>query len=138
MLDMRVTTFVTGEAMIVRARGAADLVTEPVLQAALDRVLQEGPDSLVLDLSEVVFCDVRGLTTLLHGYTDATRRGVAFAMAGASPLLVRMWDALHPSDHKLHHATVADALRAVGHVRTAAEPPAPGGTRGHSPGRSTS
>lgn len=117
MLDLRVTTL-SDNAMVLRARGTAiDLDTEPILRAALDCCVQYAPESLVVDLSEVRFCDVRGMTALVRGYTRATRRGIVVAIAGAPRLLVRMWETFRPDDHGVHYPSVAAALRAVSQFR---------------------
>lgn len=111
--DVRVTTSWNERALVARVSGVADLMTAPRLTAALERVLQQCPGRLVLDLSAVGFCDVRGLTVLLHARTKASRRGVRFATAGASRLLIREWTLLRPFDAHLHHPNVAEAVGAL-------------------------
>ncbi|MEU9961383.1 STAS domain-containing protein [Streptomyces sp. NPDC050982] len=54
---------------VLRVSGEMDLVTSPVLRQRVHDAVAEGRHSLVLDLSEVLFCDSSGVGVLI-----ATRR----------------------------------------------------------------
>ena len=58
-----------GEWAVLHVSGELDLVTSPMLRQRVHDVVAEGRHSLVLDLSEVVFCDSSGVGVLI-----ATRR----------------------------------------------------------------
>ncbi|AVH61361.1 MULTISPECIES: STAS domain-containing protein [Streptomyces] len=58
-----------GEWAVLRVAGELDLVTSPVLRQRVHDAVAEGRRSLVLDLSEVLFCDSSGVGVLI-----ATRR----------------------------------------------------------------
>lgn len=58
-----------GEWAVLRVSGEMDLVTSPVLRRRVHEAVAEGRRSLVLDLSEVLFCDSSGVGVLI-----ATRR----------------------------------------------------------------
>ncbi|KPI02361.1 anti-anti-sigma regulatory factor, SpoIIAA [Actinobacteria bacterium OK006] len=58
-----------GEWAVLRVSGEMDLVTSPVLRRRVHEAVAEGRHSLVLDLSEVLFCDSSGVGVLI-----ATRR----------------------------------------------------------------
>ncbi|MET7385461.1 STAS domain-containing protein [Streptomyces sp. NPDC005385] len=58
-----------GEWAVLRVSGELDLVTAPVLRQGVHDVVAEGRHSVVLDLSEVLFCDSSGVGVLI-----ATRR----------------------------------------------------------------
>ncbi|MER5292742.1 STAS domain-containing protein [Streptomyces pharetrae] len=58
-----------GEWAVLHVSGELDLVTSPVLRQRVHDVVAEGRHSLVLDLSEVFFCDSSGVGVLI-----ATRR----------------------------------------------------------------
>ncbi|MFJ6569988.1 STAS domain-containing protein [Streptomyces sp. NPDC091292] len=55
--------------IVVRAAGELDLVTSPVLRQRVHDAVAEGRHDLVLDLSDVFFCDSSGVGVLI-----ATRR----------------------------------------------------------------
>ena len=54
---------------VLRVSGEMDLVTSPVLRQRVHDAVADGRHSLVLDLSEVLFCDSSGVGVLI-----ATRR----------------------------------------------------------------
>ncbi|MBE8473711.1 STAS domain-containing protein [Streptomyces justiciae] len=54
-----------GDWAVLRVSGELDLVTSPVLRQRVHDVVAEGRHSLVLDLSEVFFCDSSGVGVLI-------------------------------------------------------------------------
>ncbi len=68
-MTLKVTDGVQGEWAVLRVSGELDLVTSPVLRQRVHDEVAEGRRSLVLDLSEVFFCDSSGVGVLI-----ATRR----------------------------------------------------------------
>ncbi|MCW8375530.1 STAS domain-containing protein [Streptomyces justiciae] len=54
-----------GNWAVLRVSGELDLVTSPVLRQRVHDVVAEGRHSLVLDLSEVFFCDSSGVGVLI-------------------------------------------------------------------------
>lgn len=66
---MVVTFNVTGEGQgrwaVLQVSGELDLVTSPVLRQRVHDAVAEGRHSIVLDLSEVFFCDSSGVGVLI-------------------------------------------------------------------------
>ncbi|MFK4099723.1 STAS domain-containing protein [Streptomyces sp. NPDC019531] len=54
-----------GDWTVLSVSGELDLVTSPVLRQRVHDVVAEGRHSLVLDLSEVYFCDSSGVGVLI-------------------------------------------------------------------------
>lgn len=54
-----------GEWAVLRVSGEMDLVTSPVVRQRVHDVVADGRRSLVLDLSEVLFCDSSGVGVLI-------------------------------------------------------------------------
>ncbi|EDY53600.1 MULTISPECIES: STAS domain-containing protein [Streptomyces] len=54
-----------GEWTVLSVSGELDLVTSPVLRGRVHDAVAEGRHSLVLDLSEVYFCDSSGVGVLI-------------------------------------------------------------------------
>ncbi|MCX4699934.1 STAS domain-containing protein [Streptomyces sp. NBC_01352] len=54
-----------GEWAVLTVSGELDLVTSPVLRQRVHDVIAEGGHSIVLDLSEVFFCDSSGVGVLI-------------------------------------------------------------------------
>ncbi|EGX56371.1 anti anti sigma factor [Streptomyces zinciresistens K42] len=54
-----------GDWSVLQVSGELDLVTSPVLRQHVHDVVAEGRHDLVLDLSEVLFCDSSGVGVLI-------------------------------------------------------------------------
>ncbi|MFJ7149524.1 STAS domain-containing protein [Streptomyces sp. NPDC100445] len=54
-----------GEWAVLRVSGELDLMTSPVLRQRVHDVVAEGHHSLVVDLSDVFFCDSSGVGVLI-------------------------------------------------------------------------
>ncbi|MCZ0988623.1 STAS domain-containing protein [Streptomyces diastatochromogenes] len=61
----KVTGVEQGEWAVLRVSGELDLMTSPVLRQRVHDVVAEGHHSLILDLSEVFFCDSSGVGVLV-------------------------------------------------------------------------
>jgi anti-sigma B factor antagonist len=61
----KVTGVEQGEWAVLGVSGELDLVTSPVLRQRVHDVVAEGHHSLVLDLSDVFFCDSSGVGVLI-------------------------------------------------------------------------
>jgi anti-anti-sigma factor len=68
-VTLRVTDGERGEWAVLQVTGEMDLVTSPVVRQGVHDVVADGRHDLVLDLSEVFFCDSSGVGVLI-----ATRR----------------------------------------------------------------
>lgn len=73
-----------GPCLVVAMAGEADWVTAPQLREQLTAALAYGPRSLVLDLTDLVFCNSAGLRALLGIVAVARRAGVQVEMRGMS------------------------------------------------------
>lgn len=65
MVTLRVTGGERGDWAVLQVSGELDLVTSPVMRQHIHDVVAEGRHSLVLDLSEVLFCDSSGVGVLI-------------------------------------------------------------------------
>ncbi len=64
-MAFNVTGGVHGDWAVLHVSGELDLVTSPVLRQRVHDVVADGRHSLVLDLSEVFFCDSSGVGVLI-------------------------------------------------------------------------
>ncbi|MER6470493.1 STAS domain-containing protein [Streptomyces collinus] len=64
-VTFRVTGVEEGEWAVLQVSGELDLVTSPVLRQRVHDVVAEGHHGLILDLSEVFFCDSSGVGVLI-------------------------------------------------------------------------
>ncbi|MFE9774013.1 STAS domain-containing protein [Streptomyces sp. NPDC005931] len=65
VVTFNVTDAEQGEWAVLRVSGELDLVTSPVLRQRVHDVVADGRHSLVLDLSDVWFCDSSGVGVLI-------------------------------------------------------------------------
>lgn len=103
--------------MVVRLEGAADMVAEYDLRAALDNAVSRARGLLVVDISKLTFVDSWGFDALTYAHVESTRRGIAFALPGASRYFARMWAATHADTRPIRYATVGDAVGALADPR---------------------
>lgn len=64
-MAFKVTGVERGEWAVLQVSGELDLMTSPVLRQRVHDVVAEGHHSLILDLSEVFFCDSSGVGVLV-------------------------------------------------------------------------
>jgi len=64
-VTLKVTEDERGEWALLQVAGELDLVTSPVLRQRVHDAVADGHRSLVLDLSEVLFCDSSGVGVLI-------------------------------------------------------------------------
>ncbi|MER5361490.1 STAS domain-containing protein [Streptomyces sp. NPDC002785] len=62
---MKVAETVQGDWTVLRIRGELDLVTSPTVRQSVHDAVAVGRHDVVLDLSEVLFCDSSGVGVLI-------------------------------------------------------------------------
>ncbi|KUM72417.1 STAS domain-containing protein [Streptomyces sp. ISL-22] len=65
VVTLKVTGGERGDWAVLQVAGELDLVTSPMLRQHIHDEVAEGRHSLVLDLSEVMFCDSSGVGVLI-------------------------------------------------------------------------
>jgi anti-sigma B factor antagonist len=75
-----------GEALL-SVGGEIDLLTAPSLVAAAEEPLGASPSALVLDLSQVTFCDSAGVAALVKIYHRAVQIGAELRVRGARQMV---------------------------------------------------
>lgn len=110
---------------MLRVAGDVDLLTIAVLQGALASGLARGPRHLLVDLAELAFCSVRGLSLLVQAGRTAAGQGTGYSVTAASRQANRAWTVLWPAgelptQYPTAAAGVAAAMAGVGSAGTAA------------------
>ena len=67
---------------VVPLKGEIDLHVSPTVTAALTEVIDQKPERLVVDLSEVTYIDSAGLATLIQAMQKVEGYGGKFMLAG--------------------------------------------------------
>jgi anti-anti-sigma factor len=113
-----------GEVLVLRVVGEIDLLTVAVLRSALTSSLARVPGHLLVDLAEMTFCSVRGLSLLVQAGRTAAGQGSGYSVTAASLQANRAWTLLWPVGPPTQYPTaaagVATATAAVGSAGTAA------------------
>lgn len=83
-MTFQVETENQGNAAVITARGELDLATVEILENEVERILGEGFNRLVIDLTEVTFMDSTGMRLLLVTAQrfDAAQGSLAVVLAG--------------------------------------------------------
>ena len=118
-----------GHTTVIRLVGSLRCATAPVLRESLDAVLEQRPDTVILDLAEVTADDELGLWVLPAMAGDTAHRGIKLLIAAPTRALrVRL---RRLGGHHLDITDLPPARSGVGHARgptptvPAAPPPAP-------------
>ncbi|TFV78499.1 anti-sigma factor antagonist [Blastococcus sp. CT_GayMR19] len=88
--ELCVSPVAAGPRLVVVVAGEADWVTAPRLREQLTAALAYGPRLLILDLTDLEFCNSAGVRALLAAVDVALQAGVQVEMRGMSPLLSRL------------------------------------------------
>jgi anti-sigma B factor antagonist len=75
---------------IARLESDLDIVSAPALRQRLRSVLSPGVRLLIIDLTEVSFCDVAGLAVLIGTQRYARARGITVRLAAPSSPVARL------------------------------------------------
>ncbi|MQA15163.1 MAG: STAS domain-containing protein [Pseudonocardiaceae bacterium] len=102
-----------GELTVLRVGGEVDLLTIPVLRAAVDYHLDRQPAHLVVDLARLRFCSARGMSLLVHAGVTAAQGGIEYALSAVPPRLGRIWDELWPDELPVCYPSTAAAVTAI-------------------------
>ncbi|MFE9203171.1 STAS domain-containing protein [Micromonospora sp. NPDC007230] len=79
-----------GGGACLRLAGELDLSTAAQLNAAVDRLAADGHHELLVDLTELTFCDSVGIAALVRGDNHATAEGGWLRITGATGRVARV------------------------------------------------
>ena len=81
-VELKVTTRSQGDHTVISVAGEIDLYTAPKLQSELTAALAASPARLIVDMSQVDFCDSTGINVLLAAHRQTRERGGELQLAG--------------------------------------------------------
>lgn len=82
----------TGDVVLVRLSGEADLHTAPLLRDALDQAIETEAETLVVDLGGVTFVDSMMLGVLLGTTRRMAERGMEMRIVVDDPHVLRIFE----------------------------------------------
>jgi len=77
-----VTTEEVGDGYVIHPKGDIDLSRSPELRVAIAEAQKDGPDRMVVDLSDVPYMDSSGVATLVEAMQIARRAGTKLVLCG--------------------------------------------------------
>ena len=110
--EVRNETGPVGTILVLRLAGEIDLATVTMISGAVTAVFDRHPHDLIMDMSEVEFCCVRGFALLAATARTARTRHVGFAVSGLSVHLERIALLLWPERPCTCYRSAAAAVRA--------------------------
>lgn len=89
---LRVEVRTEGRSEVVAAAGELDHHTAELLRSPLEDALDQGRVRLVIDCSQLEFCDSTGLNVLLGARLKADAAGGGVHLAGMLPVVARVFE----------------------------------------------
>jgi anti-sigma B factor antagonist len=97
-------------AAVVSVVGEVDLATAPELRTVLDKVLDGGASTLVVDLSASTFIDSTALGVLIGAWKRSQNEGRAMSVVAADPRILRVFEITGLTDLFPLHGSLDEAL----------------------------
>jgi anti-anti-sigma factor len=110
---LRVEPGPTGRIALLRLAGDLDMLTLPLVCAALVTAVDTRPADLVVDLSEVRFCGVRGFALLAAAARMTADSAIGYAVVGVGAHLERSARRIWSDECLVRYPDIAAALAAV-------------------------
>lgn len=98
------------QVQLIHVRGELDLATADGLTARGYAAIGRGPRVLLIDLAQVSFCDLRGLSSLIQIANQADRAGCRYGLLAAQPQVVKLLRLTGLDQRLAVFATADDAL----------------------------
>ncbi|WP_030761820.1 STAS domain-containing protein [Streptomyces sp. NRRL F-2664] len=105
-----------GDILVLALTGELDHDTAEPLRAALTAGVEGGARRLLVDFSELRFCDSTGLNVLLHSRLAAREAGGTIELAGLRPPVARMFRITGADGIFAVHPDLAHALAEPRHA----------------------
>ncbi|HZX37767.1 MAG TPA: STAS domain-containing protein [Streptomyces sp.] len=99
-----------GHSEVVKPAGELDHHTADLLRVPLDDALEQGRARLVIDCSQLEFCDSTGLNVLLGARLKAEAAGGGVHLAGMLPVVARVFEITGAEAVFSVHDSLEDAL----------------------------
>jgi anti-sigma B factor antagonist len=98
---------------VLHLKGELDADTATKLHSALADLLERPVPRIVVDLSELKFCDSVGLSSFITSKQVITARGGWLTFAGANPFLTQLMETVGLSKYFAMFPEVEDAVAAA-------------------------
>lgn len=110
MADSIQTEALGSDTYLITLVGSISFSNNQALQKELEKVLSEEPKRLLIDMSQVHFCNSQGFGDMLRAYTRLSRDGGHFGMIGPTPEIRKVLEITKFAKIIEIHATREEAL----------------------------
>lgn len=108
---LTVTSHYTGRTQVLTVSGEIDMLTAPRLEKALTEALDEHPDAVVLDTTDVSFLSSAGLAVMVRIHQLA-EEDVSFRVVASGAATLRPIELMGLDDELSIYASAAEAVAA--------------------------
>jgi anti-sigma B factor antagonist len=91
-LSVDITPAERAGAHVLLLTGELDIAEVPRLEAAVDRILEEGTTGITIDLRQLEFIDSSGLAAIVHISGMSAKRGHDFELIAGRPEVQRLFE----------------------------------------------
>jgi anti-anti-sigma factor len=109
-----VQTDVLGTTRVIAVGGEIDLASVDAVRHAVDVALSQCPETVVLDLSEILFCDSSGIHMVVASHRRATEHGIRFVVVRPTGSAWRSFE-LCNIDRQVTFISAGDGIGRAGH-----------------------
>jgi anti-anti-sigma factor len=102
-----------GDCVVLKLTGELDLDTAPILYSRMEDIVARGRWRIVLDASDLGFCDSTGLSALLAAHQACESAGGFLRLAAPDDLLIRLLSVVGLGATIAVYPSVASALAAT-------------------------
>jgi anti-sigma B factor antagonist len=95
---------------VLRVAGELDFHTTPRFREVLDKTDLDSGAGLVVDATDLAYCDSTGISALVVAYQRAQAAGSPFGLAGLNPELMRLFRVTGLDEVLPFHPTVEEAV----------------------------
>jgi len=91
-MDLSIESHHEGAETVVTVVGELDMHTGPLLAERLEGVVEQGPDTVVVEMTQLTFMDSSGLSVLLGAHKSLAERGGSLILAGPNQYILKTLD----------------------------------------------
>ena len=113
-MELSIETNVKGSAYILVIQGEVDLYSSPTMrECILNTIEQHHPQTLLVDLTQVLYMDSSGIATLVEGLQLSNEYHIRFKLVGLSPTVLEVFELARLGRVFNIYTTEEEALRDI-------------------------
>ena len=111
-MELSIETNIKGSAHILEIKGEVDLYSSPTMREhILSTIKHHHPQTLLVDLTQVLYMDSSGIATLVEGLQLSNEHHIRFKLVGLSPVVLEVFELARLERVFNIYTTTEEALR---------------------------